>query len=73
LDEFFTTWKKPFPEIVARDELRSATIGYGTSGVPTFVFVDDQGIIRSYVTGYDPARGIGVPNWKYRAEAGKAN
>jgi thiol-disulfide isomerase/thioredoxin len=73
LNEFFATWKKPFPEIVARDELRSATIGYGTSGVPTFVFVDDHGIIRSYVTGYDPARGIGVPSWKYRGDGAKTN
>jgi thiol-disulfide isomerase/thioredoxin len=71
LDGFFATWKKPFPEIVARDELRSATIGYGTSGVPTFVYVDDQGIIRSHVTGYDPSRGIGVPGWKYGGDGAK--
>ena len=73
LDSFFASWKKPFPDLVARDELRTAVIGYGTSGVPTFVFVDGQGIIRSHVTGYDPGRGIGVPDWKYTPEASKAD
>jgi thiol-disulfide isomerase/thioredoxin len=66
LNEFFQTWKKPFPEIVAHDELRQAAIAYGTSGVPTFVYVDDKGVIASLVTGYAPDRGIGVPGWKHR-------
>jgi hypothetical protein len=66
LNEFFQTWKKPFPEIVAHDELRQAAIAYGTSGVPTFVYVDEKGVIASLVTGYDPRRGIGVPGWKYQ-------
>jgi thiol-disulfide isomerase/thioredoxin len=67
LDAFFASWKQPFPEIVAEDDLRRASIGYGTSGVPTFVYGDAKGEIRSHVTGYDPAKGIGVPDWKYAA------
>lgn len=65
LDQFFAGWKQPFPEIVAHDELRRTNIAYGTSGVPTFVYVDG-GLIRSHVTGYDRGHGIGVPGWKYR-------
>ncbi len=67
LDEFFKSWKQPFPEIVAHDELRRASIAYGTSGVPTFVFVDENGVIRSHHTGYSPETGIGVPGWSYRS------
>jgi hypothetical protein len=66
LNEFFKTWKRPFPELVAHDEHRLTSLAYGTSGVPTFVYVDEHGVIGSLVTGYSPARGIGVPGWKYR-------
>jgi thiol-disulfide isomerase/thioredoxin len=65
LDQFFAGWKQPFPEIVAHDDLRRTNIAYGTSGVPTFVFVDGGGVIRSHLTGYSPDRGIGVPGWTY--------
>jgi thiol-disulfide isomerase/thioredoxin len=69
LDAFFAAWKKPFPAIVVQDELRRASLAYGTSGVPTFVYVDAQGTVASVVTGYVPDRGLGVPGWKYEGGA----
>jgi thiol-disulfide isomerase/thioredoxin len=63
--DFFTGWKKPFPESVALDELRRTFIAYGVSGVPTFVLVDGKGKVESHVTGYGP-QGLGIPGWKFR-------
>jgi thiol-disulfide isomerase/thioredoxin len=69
LDAFFQKWNTPFPETVAMDELRQSFGAYGVSGVPTFVYVDGDGNVRSNATGYGAAQGIGVPDWRYKGGA----
>jgi thiol-disulfide isomerase/thioredoxin len=61
LDAFFRTFTAPFPATVALDETRATSIAYGVHGTPTFVLVDGGGIVRGYATGFDSARGLGLP------------
>ncbi|HEU4404112.1 MAG TPA: TlpA disulfide reductase family protein [Polyangiaceae bacterium] len=58
LDPFFTRWKDPFPAIVISDEPRRSMAEYGVSGTPTFVLIDDAGLIRGYKVGYAPEEGL---------------
>jgi thiol-disulfide isomerase/thioredoxin len=64
LDGFFASFREPFPANVALDVDRDAFLGYAVSGTPTFVLVDEAGRIAHYGTGYDQARGLGLPGWK---------
>ena len=65
LDPFFKDRTDPFPQTVAVDEFRSAFVNYGVSGTPTFVLIDGNGAVRSYATGYTPAKGLGIDGWKW--------
>jgi hypothetical protein len=60
LDRFFARWKDAFPEIVISDELRRSFVDYGVSGTPTFVLIDEAGLIRGYRVGYSGAEGLGL-------------
>lgn len=64
LTRFFREFEGPFPHAVAMDELRQAFLGYGVSGTPTFVLVDEDGKVAFYATGYSPAKGLGMPGWR---------
>jgi thiol-disulfide isomerase/thioredoxin len=65
LDAFFTAITNPFPQTVAIDEFRRAFVAYGVSGTPTFVLVDGDGSVRSYSTGYNRAKGLGIDGWSW--------
>jgi thiol-disulfide isomerase/thioredoxin len=65
LDAFFQGFHKPFPERVATDVDRRAFLAYGVSGTPTFVLVDEKGIVSSYSRGYSPNKSLGVEGWTW--------
>jgi thiol-disulfide isomerase/thioredoxin len=67
LDPFFASHTGPFPPLVAIDENRQAFLAYAVSGMPTFVLVDGSGKVRSYATGYSPAKGLAVDGWTWSA------
>lgn len=52
LDAFFEHHDAPFPEAIAVDPLREAFVAYGVSGTPSFVYIDDDDIVRHLSTGY---------------------
>jgi thiol-disulfide isomerase/thioredoxin len=60
LDPFFAHWKAPFPAIVISDEPRRSMAEYGVSGTPTFVLIDDAGLVRNYKVGYTHAEGLSL-------------
>jgi thiol-disulfide isomerase/thioredoxin len=62
---FLDSWKKPFPDIVASDELRASHLDYGVSGTPTFVLVDEQGRIEWRQVGYAAKSGLSIPGWTW--------
>jgi len=72
LDAFFSKFDKPFPERVATDAGRGAFLAYGVSGTPTFVLVDEAGIIRSYSVGYTPAKSLGIDGWRWAGVPAKS-
>jgi len=65
LDPFFASWKDPFPDLVASDENRGAFRSYGVSGTPTFVVVDEHGVLQSYSTGYSKTKGLKIDGWQW--------
>ena len=66
LDEFFASHKQPFPAVVARDPERRTTRDYGVSGTPTFVLLDEHGVVRSFHTGYSRnSGGLGIEGWRH--------
>ena len=65
LEAFFKRFDKPFVQNVVRDELRSSFIAHAVSATPTFVLVDDDGIVAHRATGYSPSRGLGLPGWSW--------
>ena len=65
LGSFFDKWKRPFPKTVAIDDLRAAFLAYGVAATPTFVLVDEKGIVRARANGYDPAAGLAFEGWKW--------
>jgi thiol-disulfide isomerase/thioredoxin len=67
LDPFFVGHTGPFPATVAIDENRQAFLAYAVSGMPTFVLVDGTGTVRSYATGYSPAKGLALEGWTWSA------
>lgn len=73
LKKHFAEWKEPFPSIVAIDPLRTTFQSYGVSGTPTFVLVDEKGIVRHYQTGYSLAKGLTIDGWKWEGAVKQAN
>ena len=73
LDAFFKTHPIPFPRAIAVDELRKSFATHGVNGTPTFVLVDDKGVVRGYQTGYLAAKGLDLPSWSWagRTAVGK--
>ena len=73
LDAFFKAHPIPFPRAVAIDELRRSFATHGVSGTPTFVLVDEKGVVRGYQTGYLAGRGLELPSWSWagRTAVGK--
>jgi thiol-disulfide isomerase/thioredoxin len=65
LDRFFAKFEHEFPPLVAIDPKRDAFLAYGVSGTPTFVLVDDDGVVRSISTGYTPAKGLRIEGWQW--------
>jgi thiol-disulfide isomerase/thioredoxin len=65
LDAFFKRWKAPFPENVISDEDRLSFAGYGVSGTPTFVLVDEAHLVRAYAVGYSRPKGLPIEGWKW--------
>lgn len=65
LDTFFKAHPIPFPKAIAVDELRKSFAAHGVSGTPTFVLVDDKGVVRGYQTGYLASRGLDLPSWSW--------
>ncbi|MDX2020701.1 MAG: redoxin domain-containing protein [Deltaproteobacteria bacterium] len=63
LDAFFAKRKQPFPDNVASDLGRTTFVTYGISATPTFILVDEQNTIVSYVRGYNREQGLPFPNW----------
>lgn len=72
LRKHFAEWKEPFPTIVAMDPLRTTFQSYGVSGTPTFVLVDEKGIVRHYQTGYSLAKGLTIDGWKWEGAVKQA-
>jgi thiol-disulfide isomerase/thioredoxin len=73
LDVFFKKYPNAFPKAVAVDELRKSFSSHGVSGTPTFVLVDDKGVVRGYQTGYLASAGLDLPSWSWagRSAVGK--
>ena len=69
LDAFFKTHPIPFPKAIAVDELRKSFATHGVNGTPTFVLVDDKGVVRGYQTGYLAAKGLDLPSWTWAGRA----
>lgn len=65
LKKFFAASKEPFPANVAMDPYRTTFLNYGVSGTPTFVLIDEKGIVTHYQTGYSLAKGLTVEGWKW--------
>jgi thiol-disulfide isomerase/thioredoxin len=69
LDAFFKAHAIAFPKAIAVDELRRSFATHGVSGTPTFVLVDDKGVVRGYQTGYLAAKGLDLPGWSWSGRA----
>ena len=70
ITKFLGTWKGPFPERVASDEMRRSHLDYGVSGTPTFVLVDDKGKIEWRQVGYSSKdKPLSIPGWFWSAGA----
>ncbi|GIW41462.1 MAG: hypothetical protein KatS3mg076_2039 [Candidatus Binatia bacterium] len=65
LERFFGSYKGPFPENVLSDKYRRTFDAFGVSGTPTFVLVDENGVVRHYQAGYDLRKGLTVEGWKW--------
>ncbi len=65
LDTFFKAHPIPFPKAIAVDELRKSFAAHGVNGTPTFVLVDDKGMVRGYQTGYLATKGLDLPSWSW--------
>ena len=62
---FLQTTQEPFPAIVATDAYRRTFEGYGVSGTPTFVLVDEHGVVRHYQVGYKAGTGLSIEGWHW--------
>jgi thiol-disulfide isomerase/thioredoxin len=66
LKKFFREHPGAFPSVIAADPRRIAFQSYGVSGTPTFVLLDDEGVVRHYQTGYSRKRGLQIPGWQWQ-------
>ncbi len=66
LDEFFKIFTPEFPNTVVMDDYRKTSQTYGVSGTPTFVLIDNAGVVRAYTTGYNPEKGLGIEGWTWK-------
>jgi thiol-disulfide isomerase/thioredoxin len=66
LEQFFAKNDTPLADMVAIDPLRTAFRQYGVSGTPTYVLIDDDGVVRYYHVGYKPDAGLGIEGWKWK-------
>ena len=62
---FLDSVTEPFPTLVATDRRRITFQSYGVSGLPTFVYVDAQGIVRHVQSGYTRQMGLQIDGWKW--------
>ena len=62
---FLKSFGQPFPTVVATDRHRLTFQSYGVSGLPTFVLVDRDGVVRHFKTGYTAQMGLGIDGWKW--------
>lgn len=69
VEAFLQEHKGPFPETIVLDESRRSFLAYAVSGTPRFVFVDEQGAIRSSKSGYRASSGLQIENWKWEGPA----
>lgn len=69
LEAFFKNRGEPFPPTVVRDPYRAAFQAFGVSATPTFVLLDAAGTVQHYGSGYNAAKGLGLPGWTYQAAA----
>jgi thiol-disulfide isomerase/thioredoxin len=60
LDAFFSSYRGPFPPVVAIDENRRTFLDYGVSGTPTFVLIDGSGRVERQKVGFSRAKGLEV-------------
>ncbi|HVN85378.1 MAG TPA: redoxin family protein [Candidatus Binatia bacterium] len=67
--EFLRNFHEPFPTIVATDPYRATFQGFGVSGTPTFVLIDDHGVVQHYQSGYTRAAGLTIDGWKWQGNA----
>jgi thiol-disulfide isomerase/thioredoxin len=65
--DFLRGSPEPFPSIVATDRHRQTFRNYGVSGLPTFVWVDRDGLVRYFKTGYTRQDGLGIEGWKWKS------
>jgi thiol-disulfide isomerase/thioredoxin len=72
VEKFLQEHKEPFPTIVASDRFRVTFQNYGVSGTPTFVLIDEKGIVQHYKTGYAPNLGLGIDGWQWKQPKKKA-
>lgn len=63
---FLEKRSEPFIEHVATDDLRLSYVSYGISGTPTFVLVDEKGIVEWRQTGYVTKKGLKIEGWKWK-------
>jgi thiol-disulfide isomerase/thioredoxin len=66
VEKFLAELKQPFPKIVASDRFRVTFQSYGVSGTPTFVLLDNKGVVQHYKTGYAPSLGLGIEGWQWK-------
>ena len=68
VEKFLEGLAEPLPDAVAVDKDRSTHREYGISGTPTFVLVDERGVIEWRHVGYTPDKeGISLPGWPKHA------
>ena len=67
--EFARQHPGPLPERIATDRRLELFERYGVSGTPTFVLVDERGVVRYVQTGYDAQKGIGIAGWWWDEKA----
>ncbi len=65
LDPFFSDRVEPFPGTVLLDSRRVNFQGYGVSGTPTFVWIDENGAVQYHQTGYTPGVGLRIEGWSW--------
>jgi thiol-disulfide isomerase/thioredoxin len=65
IDPYLREHADRFPENVVSDPLRVAFQDYGVSATPTFVLIDEAGVIQLYQRGYSAERGLELEGWDW--------